>query len=180
MSFITFFAETAAEPSTDILSILGIDWRLLIVQVIAFLVLLWALSKFVYPWLMKSIDERQKNIEEITNAAKKSEKFAAEAQAETAALLSKARKEASEILANAKQEATDMVNASEAKAKKSAEAIAADAQIRLEKDINKAKRELYDETIRLVAMATEKVIQGTHSKELDEALIKKSIDEAQA
>lgn len=178
MSFLTNFAE-AAEPSEDIFAALGIDWRLLILQIVAFLILVWLLAKFVYPWLMKSVDERQKNIEEAAKAAKKAQASAAESEAETAELLAQARKEAAEIVATAKLEATDMVSTSEAKAKATAEKIVADAHAQISKDIDKAKRELHDETLELIALATEKVIKQKLDKKSDEKLIADLLKEAQ-
>ncbi|MGH7218183.1 MAG: F0F1 ATP synthase subunit B [Candidatus Microsaccharimonas sp.] len=170
MNFLNTFAEAAA-PEGDVFSALGIDWRLLILQTVAFLILVALLAKFVYPWLMKSVDERQKNIEEAANAAKKAQKNAAEAESETAELLATARKEAAEIVATAKLEATEMVSASEARAKSTAEKIVTDAHAQISKDIDKAKRELHDQTLDLIALATEKVVRKKLDTKSDEALI---------
>jgi F-type H+-transporting ATPase subunit b len=170
VNFFNTFAEAAA-PEGDVFSALGIDLQLLILQAIAFLILVWLLAKFVYPWLMKSVDERQKNIEEAANAAKKAQKNAAAAESDTAELLATARKEAAEIVATAKLEATEMVSASEARAKSTAEKIVADAHAQISKDIDKAKRELHDQTLDLIALATEKVVRKKLDTKADEALI---------
>lgn len=177
MNSLTTFAETA-EANKDIFTALGIDWRLLILQIVAFLILVWVLGKFVYPWLMKSVDERQKNIEEAAKAAKKAQESAAESQAETADLLAQARKEAAEIVSTAKLEATDMVSSSEARAKSTAEKIVADAHAQITKDIDKARRELHDETLDLIAFATEKVVRKKLDTKADEALIADVLKEA--
>ena len=97
VSTLTHFASDGA--AGDIFTALGIDWKTLILQIVAFLILVWLLGKFVYPWLMKSVDERQKNIEEAAKAAKQAQESAAESEAETAELLATARKEAAEIVA---------------------------------------------------------------------------------
>lgn len=170
MNFLSTFAE-AAEPKGDIMSALGIDWRLLLLQVIAFVILVWLLGKFVYPWLMKSVDEHQKNIENAASAAKEAQVLAAESQAETAKLLAAARKEAQVIVSSAKTEASDMLAASEARAKATAEQIAADAQATIRNDIENARRELRDETVQLVALTTAKVVGKTHDKKADTDLI---------
>lgn len=177
MNFLTTFAETA-EPQGDIMSALGIDWRLLILQIVAFLILVWLLGKFVYPWLMKSVDERQKNIEDAAKAAKKAHESAVETQAETAELLAEARKEAAGIVETAKLEAADIASTSEARARSTAEKIVADGQAQIEKDIDKARRELHDETLQLIGIATEKVVRKTHDKKADESLIAEALKEA--
>jgi len=177
VNFLTLTAE-AAETDNDLFSALGIDWRLLILQIVAFLILVWLLGKFVYPWLMKSVDERQKDIDAAAKAAKEAQDSAAASEAETAKLLAQARHEAAEIVATAKLEATEMVSASEAKAKSVAEKIAADAHDRIAKDIDKARRELHDETLELIAYATEKVVRQKLDKKSDEALIADLLKEA--
>lgn len=170
MNFLSTFAETA-EVKGDVFSALGIDWTLLILQIVGFLLLVVLLGKFVYPWLMKQVDDRQKNIEQAAEVAKQAQASAEKNQAEVEKLLAEARKEAADIVSTAKLEATEMVATSEAKAKSSAEKIVADAQAQISKDIDKARRELHDETLELVALATEKVIQKKLDKKADEALI---------
>ena len=177
MNFLTNFAETA-EANEDIFAALGIDWRLLILQIVAFLILVVLLGKFVYPWLMKSVDERQANIEEAAKAAKKAQESAADSQAETAALLAEARKESAEIVATAKLEAAEIASTSEAKAKSTAEKIVADAHAQISKDIDKARRELHDETLELITLATEKIVRKKLDSKADEALIADVLKEA--
>jgi F-type H+-transporting ATPase subunit b len=182
VNFLTTLANTAEATTEaaqdDIFTALGIDWRLLILQIVAFLILVWLLGKFVYPLLMKSVDERQKNIEEAARAAKKAQESAAESEAETAKLLAEARKEAAEIVATAKTEAADIVRTSEEKARTTAEKIVADAHAQVSKDIEKARRELHDETLELIALATEKIVRKKLDKKSDEALIVEALKEA--
>lgn len=177
MTFLSHFAETAASNG-DVFSALGIDWRLLILQIVAFLILVWLLAKFVYPWLMKSVDERQANIEAAAKAATEAQAAAADSQHETELLLETARKEAADIVATAKLEAADMQSKAEEKAKSAAEKIVADAHVQLSKDVEAAKRALHNETLELVALATEKVIGAAHTSKADQELIAKSVKES--
>ena len=173
MSFINYLAETAATPeaSGGLFSALGIDWRLLVLQIVAFLILVFLLGKFVYPWLMKQVDERQAAIEAAAKAAIKAQASAAESQERVTELLTEARNQAADIVSTAKLEASQMVSASEERARSSAEKIAADAKASVEKSIETAKRELHDETLELIALATEKVIHTKLDKKADAALI---------
>jgi len=177
VTFLQTFAETAA-PKEDIFTALGIDWRLLILQIVAFLILVWLLGKFVYPLLMKSVDKRQEDIEAAVKAAREAQKNAAETQEETAKLLEEARAQATDIVATAKLEANEIATSSEARAKASAEKIVADAHDQLQKDVEAAKRELHDETLQLVALTTEKVVRAHHNKKADDALIAELLKEA--
>jgi F-type H+-transporting ATPase subunit b len=179
VTFLQTFAETAnTGKSSDIFTALGIDWRLLVLQIVAFLILVWLLGKFVYPKLMKSVDQRQADIEAAAKAAKSAQESASESQEETARLLDEAKKQAAEIMATAKIEATDFVNTAEAKARATAEKIVADAHAQLQKDVEAAKRDLHNETLALIALTTEKVVRKTHTKKDDEALIAELLKEA--
>jgi len=177
VNFINLFAS-APEAQGGIVEALGIDWRLLIIQIVAFLVLVAVLGKFVYPWLMKQVDERQENIEAAAKAATKAQAAAADSQQETAKLLAEARKEASGIIATAKLEASELRADMEAKAKATAERIVSDAQVQLQKDIEVAKRDLHNETLELIALATEKVTAGALSGATDQEVIAAALKEA--
>ena len=180
MSFINYLAETAAAPeaSGDLFSALGIDWRLLILQVVAFLILVFLLGKFVYPWLMKQVDERQASIEAAAKAATEAQASAAESQDRIAELLTEARTQAAEIVDTAKLEASNMLTASEERARSTAEKITTDARAEVEKSIEAAKRDLHDETLELIALATEKVIHTKLDKKADAALIASALKES--
>lgn len=180
MQSLTTFAKaaeaTTAEPS--FFEALGIDWRLLLIQVVAFIILVWALGKFVYPWLMKSVDQRQADIESAAKASQHAQEAANEAQAETARLIAEGRKEAAAIVTSAKNEATTIVNESETRAKASAERIAAEAKAQLDKDVEAARDSLHDLTLDLVATATQKVVGETLTSKADTALIQKAVKES--
>lgn len=183
MDYLTPFkalASTAAEPAekSDIFTSLGIDWTLLVLQAIAFLILVWLLAKFVYPVFVRIIDERQEKIEAGTKAAAEAEKKAGEAKDEVAQLMKEARKEASEIVATAKEEANAAIEKSEQKAKARAEKIVEVAQEQIEKDVIAAKKALHNETIDLVAMATEKIVGKTVTGQIDDKIIAATVKEA--
>lgn len=174
---ITQFATT--ESGGDIFSTLGIDWRLLILQIIAFLILVWLLGKYVYPWLMKSVDERQEKIDESVKAAQAAEAKAESAQEDIAKLLKEAHAEARDIVATAKDEAAAMVAASDDKAKLRADKIVADAHEQLQKDVIAARKTLHNDTIELVALATEKIVGNVMTEKLDDKLIATTVKELQ-
>lgn len=173
-----FGSAEAAVQEKDFFAALGIDWQLLIIQTVAFLVLLWFLAKFVYPPLTRMLEKRDKAIEAGVKAAGEAEKKAAEAQEETAKLLKKARKDASDIVAIAKDEAVAMAAAADTKAKERTERLIADAHAQVEKDVVAARKALHNETIELVAMATEKVVGKTMSAKIDSDIIASSVKDA--
>ncbi len=177
MTIFTQFAETGAQ-SHGILGALGIDIKMLIFQIVAFIILVWFCGKYIYPIFMKTIDARQDAIEAGTKAAVEAERKAAEAKAEITKLMKQARADASEIVVTAKEEATAALEAAEAKSKNQAERIVAEAHAQLDKDILAAKKMLHNETLELVALATEKVIGKTVTAKVDSGVIASAVKEA--
>lgn len=170
MNILTQLGATEA-ASGGVFSALGIDVGMLIFQAVAFIILVWVLGKYVYPIFMKVVDERQAKIEESTAAAEEAEKKAVEAKASIEKLMKQARKEASEIVVTAKEEAAAALEAAESKSKARAEQIVADAHAQIDKDILAAKKALHNETLELVALATEKVIGKTVTAKVDNDVV---------
>jgi len=172
-------AETAhSEGSGDLFSSLGINLEMLIFQAIAFIVLVLFLGKFVFPVLMKAVDDRQAKIEEAGKAAEQAEKKADEAQAKIEATLKKARTEAADIVSTAKDEATQMIEKAESQAKARSERIVAEAQEDIKKDVLAARKALEKDTVQLVKKAASLAVAGVADEKLDTALIKKSVEGA--
>ena len=168
---ITQFASSAESADGGIAGMLGIDWKMLIFQIIAFLVMVFLLGKFAYPWLMKSVDDRQKKIELGAKAAEKANHSAVDAEKRIAKLLNDAKTEANEIVSTAKVESAATLSATEEKSKKLADQITASARDQIDKDVLTAKNALHNEMVELVAMATEKVVGKVVSNDIDNKII---------
>lgn len=171
------FAATSSEKQ-DLFGSLGINWQLLLLQTIAFLILLFILRKWVYPPLVNMLDRREEAVRASADAAMEAEKQAAEAEARTAELLDEAKKEASEIVATARDEAARSADETHRKAEAKAEAMLKSAKDELNKEIEAAKKDLKDETLDLVALATGKVLEEKVDAKKDSALISKALKEA--
>ncbi|AHB42525.1 ATP synthase subunit b [Candidatus Saccharibacteria bacterium RAAC3_TM7_1] len=174
---LTQFASAEA-GSGNLFSALGIDWQMLIFQSIAFVILVFLLGKFVFPILMKSVDEHQAKIEESIKAADEAAKQAREAEEKIEATLKKARGEAADIVSIAKTEATQMIEKAEDHAKGRAERIVAKAQEELQKDVLAARKTLEKDTIAFVKKAASLAVSSVADDRLDTAIVKKSIEEA--
>lgn len=171
---VTTFAESS---SPGLLQALGLNWQLFIEQGLAFAVLVWVLGKFVYPVLIKSIDERRAQIEAGLKEAKQSQEALEKAQADVEKLLADARKEADDIVSRSHQEANAMVAEAEDKAAARAEQIVKDAHAQLEADVAHAREALKSEVVKLVAVATEQIIGEKLDERKDAALVQKALDQ---
>ena len=171
-------ATTESNPS--LFQALGIDWKLLVEQAIAFLILVLILRKFVYPVLIKAVDGRREQIEAGLAEAKQGQEALEQAEDKVAEMLEKARREADDILARSHQEAASMVADAEDKAKQRAEQIVKDAREQLQTDVSKARQALKAETVKLVAAATEHVIGEKLDSQKDAGLIKQALSQEKA
>lgn len=172
------FAATETGSDTGLFGALGIDWRILIVQIIAFLVFVWLVGKFIFPFLIKFIDKREAAIAASIAAANEAEANAEKTQADIEKLLKTARADAAAVLDTAQKEAAQMVKDAEEKAKKRGEQIIADSRAQLDVDIRKAREALRKETTELVALATEKIIREKVDTKKDAQLIEAALKEA--
>lgn len=176
----TIVVQFAAEAaSNDILATLGVDVKLLIFQIIAFLLLVWVLGKWIFPIFFKIVDKRQALIDESNRAAIEASKHAEAAQAETERLLKKVRQEAKDIVVTAREEASSLVSDAEVKSRQQAEYMLADARDQLAKEVVAAKKALHNETVDLVMTATGKVLEGAVDAPIDKAVVAKALKEAE-
>lgn len=155
---------------------LGIDWKLIIAQVINFLILLFVLRKFLYQPVLKMMEERQAKITKGLADAAEAEKKLLTSEAESKKIEEKAYAEAEKLIKTAQQEASRSAEEIKAKAEKqAASAVAegkAEASLLKEKAFGEAKKEIST----LVLMAVEKVVGGelgqSQHRQLAESLVK--------
>jgi F-type H+-transporting ATPase subunit b len=82
----------------EALANLGIDWKLLVAQVVNFAVVLLVLKRFAYQPMLKLLDERTAKIEKGLADAENAGKKLSEIEIQEKAILMEARTEAKRIL----------------------------------------------------------------------------------
>ena len=175
---IQFAAEAAHQADTGLVGALGIDGKLLLLQSLAFLVLVFILGKFVYPYLIKAIDDRRASIEEGMQNARKAEEELRKAEEKVAEIIRGARAEADDMLAHTQKEASTIIEAAEAKAVKRAEHIVEQAQADMHNELTAARDALKQETAQLVALATERIIKQKVDAKSDAQLVAAALKES--
>ncbi|MBI1755045.1 F0F1 ATP synthase subunit B [Candidatus Azambacteria bacterium] len=148
----------------------GIDWRLLVMQIINFAILLFILKRYLYKPVMDMLERRReqvkKNFETTEQIQLEFEAFKSQKEEE----FSKARLEARGIVDTALERASQI----EAKAGEDAKVKSAEILARAKKVIHEEKEKIVDEAKREVAgiviAATEKVLgkkfEGKEAEEL--------------
>jgi len=92
-------------------------------------------------------------------------------------MIGEARKSADEIIANARTEADNLTKDSNIKAGQQAERIVSEAHEQLARDVRLAREALKDDTVRLVAKATETLLNEKLNATSDAKLIAKSLEQ---
>ena len=164
-------AEAHAAEKADLFGSLGIDWKLLALQSVAFLILLFVLSKWVYPPLAAMLDKRDKDLRTAEKAAKSARENADKTEKMINASMRKARAEARDIVASARNEAAEIVEAR-------ADGIIEAARTEIAGEVAAARQALHNETLQLVAEATGTLVNEKLDAKKDGKLIEKALKEA--
>lgn len=129
-----------------------------VVVLIAFLLVVFFIGRWVVPYLNKMLTERQEQIRSEIEAADKAKADAEEADAERRSVLEEARAHAREIVAHATDQADRMVAAAEQRAQEAADRIlmAADAEVAAARQA--AVEEVSGRVGEIVVEATERVL----------------------
>jgi F-type H+-transporting ATPase subunit b len=170
----TFFADSGGIGSLFVA--LGINWRGLILNAVAFLIIVWLLGKFVYPHLIKALDNKQGEMEAAVRMEHEARLSLEKAEKSADAVLSKARASADEIIATAHADAAAQLDEARTKAAAQAERIVTEAREQLGRDVQAARRELKAETAKLVASAAGAVLDEKLDGGKDAALINRSLE----
>ncbi|HVC04008.1 MAG TPA: F0F1 ATP synthase subunit B [Candidatus Acidoferrales bacterium] len=146
-------------------------------ELIAFVLMILILGKYVYPRVMKAATERETKIEAGLTAAAEAERRLTSVQAQVEATLEEARVQAREIINRSHGEATAEAQEVIAKARTDAEALVERARIEIGGERDRAIQDLRNEVSSLVVAATQRLLGETidakaHQRLIDEALTK--------
>ena len=159
----------------ELLNNLGINGKLLLAQIINFLVLLFVLYKFAYGPVLKLLDKRTKKIEKGLKDAEDAHKKLIEITEKERAVLVKARKQAQEIIAKAEEVAVKNKEEIIVTAKAQSEKILADSAKKIETEKVLMFQEVKKQVSELVIAATGKIIDEKIDASKDKELIEKAI-----
>lgn len=152
---------------------LGIDWKLLIAQIINFLILLLILRKFLLGPIVKMLGERKSKIAQGLKDAQSAEVKLQHADIEAKRAVSKSMQEAQIIIASAKKEAENEKNKIITEAQEKAAKTIKNAQERAKREEDKLVSHAKSRLGELVVAALEKILGAKQ----DEKSIDKVISE---
>lgn len=161
----------------EIFNQLGVDWKLLIAQIINFLVLLFLLNKFLYKPIIKALAERAKKIDTSLKQAQEIEQSLAETKIKEEEIIAKAHTERKGILAEAQKLATKENLEFKQKTKEEIDRIVAQAKYQIANEKQKSKQELKDETVELIILAIKKVLGENYDEKLNKKLAEEVLEQ---
>ena len=141
----------------------------LIVQMIVFLILVGFTMKFVWPPIVKALDERAKKIADGLSAADKAKAEVAQANVRVEQALSAARDDAAKRLAAAERLAHQMIEEARGKASEEGAKIIAQAKAEAEQESVKAREALRAQVAGLAVKGAEAILRrevnaGVHAE----------------
>jgi F-type H+-transporting ATPase subunit b len=148
-----------------------------VVEIVAFIVMILILARWVYPRVMEAAEARQKAVVEQLDAAEKARAEAEQRLKDAEARLQEARTQASSIIEGANRSAQQLSADARARADEEARRIAESARKEIQAERDKALDSVRTEVADLVVAATEKVVGEALDGERHRRLIDKAIEE---
>ena len=141
----------------------------LIGQIIAFVLLIWFVNKFLWGPLSAMMAERQKRIADGLAASEKGKHDLALAEKRATESLHEAKAKAGEIISQAEKRAAEIVDEAKDKAREEGERIVAAANAEIQQEANRAKEEIRGQVASIAVAAASKIISreidaGAHEK----------------
>jgi F-type H+-transporting ATPase subunit b len=128
-------------------------------QAIAFAIFIWFCVKFVWPPLMKAIEDRQKQIADGLAAAERGKQDLQVAGKRANEELDRAKKQAAEIIAQNEKRGSAIIEEAKAQATAEADRIKAGAKAELDQEVQRAKAQLRTQVAVLAVAGAEKILK---------------------
>ena len=130
----------------------------LIVQMIVFALLIFITMKWIWPPILKAMDERTRKIALGLAAAEKGEQALAEARGNADVIIREARERAGQILDQAQHRANEIVEEAKGTASSEGARIVAAAQAQIELEAARARESLRREVAGIAVSAASKLL----------------------
>ena len=148
----------------ELLSKLGIDWALLIAQIVNFAILVGVLTFFVYRPILNVLDARREKIRKAMEDAKSIENQKKELEVHRAAELHRIDQECGAFMEKTKQQAEKMKQEILASARTEADAALAKGRKQLDDERSRVFADVQTVLSSMIIKMTEKIIEREFSK----------------
>lgn len=149
----------------------------LIGEMLTFAVLIWFTMKFIWPPIIQTINERQKQIADGIAAAERGHHDLGLAQQQAAKIIQEAQKKASSIIEQAEWEVVSIVEHGKVKAKEENERLLLLGRADIEQEKLAAKQLLQQQTAAIAIMAIEKILRAKIDSATNKQLVEQLLSE---
>ena len=157
---------------------IGIDWQVLLAQLINFGILFGLLFFLLYKPMRRTFDARSNKIKESMEQAEQIKEQMARTEEQVKEQLAAARREGQDILAQAAQMGDRLKEETRGEARQEAEVIVARARTEIERERDEAIDEVKRQFVDLAITAAEKVVNETLDREKHRRLIEEVLEQA--
>jgi F-type H+-transporting ATPase subunit b len=130
----------------------------LIGQLIAFTVFFVFCMKFVWPFLLKAMEDREARIADGLAAAEKGQAALSEAEVRKAEMLEESKQQAAEIISQGQKRHDEIVESAKEDARSEKEKILAAAQAEIEQQRTQTREQLRSDVANLALVAAEQIL----------------------
>lgn len=143
----------------QIISVFGINWKLLLIQGVNFGLLLFVLHRYLYKPILSMIDMRRLKIERAIKHAEQAEAELGEAEAEKASILRSAVEKGDEMIGAAKKRAETEEHNIVKDAHRKAVHLLNEAERRTAREHEEMLQKTEREVARMVVLGVEKILR---------------------
>jgi len=131
----------------------------LVAQAVVFAAFIWFTAKFVWPYMLRAIETRQKTIADGLAAAEQGRKSLEVSTRQADEEIRRARERAAEIVSQAEKRVSQMVEAAKTTAKDEGNREKAAAKAEIAQEVSRAREQLRDQVAMLAVAGAEKILR---------------------
>jgi F-type H+-transporting ATPase subunit b len=132
---------------------------MLFAQIVVFFILAWFTMKFVWPPIVKALDERAKKVADGLAAGERGKQELELASRRSVEALREGKEKSAEILGQAERRAAQIIEEAKAQARIEADRVIASAKAEIEQESLRAKEGLRDHVAALAVAGAEKILR---------------------
>ncbi len=159
----------------DVLNNLGVNWVLLVAQIVNFLVVFYILKRFLYKPILELLKNREKTIQESQKQAEETKQLLERTAKKEKEVIKKAQEEARKLLEDARKQRDEIIAQSQTAAKEQAKVILEEARAQIGEETKAAEKRLAAQISTLAVQFLEKSADELFGKEEKEAVMKNAL-----
>ena len=131
----------------------------LVAQAVTFALFVWFTVRFIWPYMLRAIEARQKTVADGLAAAEQGRRALEQSAQQADAAMQQARGRAAEVLAQTEKRSAQLIDEARTAAKQEGSREKAAAQAEIEQQVTRAREQLRDQVAALALAGAEKILR---------------------